>query len=446
MGSIITHNQSVALDNLKIEVINRMQERAILHCRGGGSMILLSPTGTGKTLAYLLPIVERLEACGGNGVRVVIIVPTRELAKQVSEVWRRMKLTYQMATLYGGRPVEQEVAMFAGASPVVVVGTPGRLIDHVKRGTFAVDICSLVVIDEFDKCLEMGFREEMDNLLSLLPALQARYLLSATDTAEIPLFAGTDYGEPLDFRTADTQPLKRISFYSVTTTPDERLQVLFRLLCSFNGEPAIVFCNFRESVDEVRAFLVKNGLRCTAYHGAMEQKDRELALYRFAASCVNILVSTDIAARGLDIKDVKHVVHYQRAMSADIFTHRNGRTARWEADGAVYLIAYEGKDLPDYVPSMLAEYELPRRAVLPQQSCWAAIYVGKGKRDKISRGDLAGFFMKKGGLRADEVGTIMVFDRYSYVAVRMNKMREVLKTVQGEKIKGVKTVFEPLKG
>lgn len=408
-------------------------------------MILLSPTGTGKTLAYLLPLLERIDS-DNKKVQVMIIVPTRELAKQVHEVWRSMKLRIPMASLYGGRPVEQEAATLSGAMPAVVVGTPGRLIDHIERGTFATDACELAVIDEFDKCLEMGFREEMEKLLSKLPSLKARYLLSATDAPEIPLFAGDDYGEKIDFRAHGAQPLSRTSFYTLTTTPNDRLQALFRLLCSFNGEPAIVFCNFRESVDEVRAYIVKNGLRCTAYHGAMEQKDRELALYKFAASCVNILVSTDIAARGLDIKDVKHVVHYQRAMSADIFTHRNGRTARWEADGSVYMITYEGKDLPDFVPSVIAEYELPKRAVLPQMSQWAALYVGKGKRDKIGRGDLAGFFMKKGGLRADEVGTIMVFDRYSYVAVRMNKMREMLKTVAGEKIKGIKTIIEPLRG
>lgn len=445
MNSILTKEQKHALENLNIASLNAMQQRALQHCREKESMILLSPTGTGKTIAYLMPLLERLSA-GDKRVQAVVIVPTRELAKQVNEVWRAMKCSLQMAAFYGGRPVEQEAAIFSGASPAVLVGTPGRLLDHMQRGTFAVDACSLVVIDEFDKCLEMGFCDEMNKLLSMLPAVEARYLLSATDAAEIPSFAGNDYGEPVDFREQGGQPLSRTSFYSITTTPDARLQALFSLLCSFNGEPAIVFCNFRESVDEVRAFLAKNGLRCAAYHGAMEQKERELALYKFSASCANILVSTDIAARGLDIKDVKHVVHYQRAMSADIFTHRNGRTARWEADGSVYIITFEGKELPDYVPSVLAEYELPKKPQLPALSQWAAIYVGKGKRDKISRGDLAGFFMKKGGLRAEEVGTIMVFDRYSYVAVKMKKMREVLKTVAGEKIKGIKTIFEPVRG
>jgi hypothetical protein len=178
----------------------------------------------------------------------------------------------------------------------------------------------------------------------------------------------------------------------------------------------------------------------------MEQKARELALYRFTSGCSNILVSTDLAARGLDIKDVKHVVHYQRALSADIFTHRNGRTARWEADGSVYMIAFENKELPDFVPDGLEEYNLPKRNTLPPAPEWTVLYVGKGKRDKLSRGDLAGFFIKKGGLKPDEVGTILVFQDYSYVAVKLNRMRGVLKKVEGEKIKGVKTIIMPARG
>lgn len=445
MDKRFTAAQERALRNLKIADVNEMQWQAIMHCRGKSGMVLLSPTGTGKTLAYLLPLVERVNPAV-EGVQAAIIVPSRELAKQVSEVWRAMKNECRMVALYGGRSLEQEVASLGGSEPSVIVGTPGRLIDHLKRGNVAVERCPLLVIDEFDKCLEMGFREEMEQLLSLLPAAKTRYLLSATDADEIPLFASVGSGEKLDFRVTAAQPAAHTDYYMVETTPEERLPQLFRLLCSFDGEPAIVFCNFRESVEEVRSFLAKNSLRCAAYHGAMEQKERELALYRFAASCVNILVSTDLAARGLDIKDVKHVVHYQRAMSAEIFTHRNGRTARWEADGAVYIFHFGGKELPDFVPETITACELPRKCILPQPAQWAALYVGKGKRDKISRGDLAGFFIKKGGLRADEVGPIMVFDNYSYVAVKLKRMREVLKSVAGEKIKGIKTIIEPVRG
>jgi superfamily II DNA/RNA helicase len=291
----------------------------------------------------------------------------------------------------------------------------------------------------------MGFQDEMSKLVEKLPSVTSRFLLSATDAAEIPLFAGAADVEKLDFRESGGQPAVRTSFYTITITPDKRLDKLFSLLCSFNGEPAIVFCNFRETVDEVYRYLTKASLHCVAYNGAMEQKARELALYRFTAGCSNILVSTDLAARGLDIKDVKHVVHYQRALSADIFTHRNGRTARWEAEGAVYMMAFENKELPDFVPAELQEYTLPKRNTLPPAPEWTALYVGKGKRDKISRGDLAGFFIKKGGLKPDEVGTILVFDNYAYVAVKLKQMRALLKKVEGEKIKGIKTLIQPLR-
>ena len=444
MNTLTTFQQD-ALRKLNIDALNIMQMAALAHCRANSSMVLLSPTGTGKTLAFLLPLLERLDQ-RRSGVQAVIVLPSRELARQVFEVWRAMATPFQMTALYGGRPLEQEVASLGGASTSVIVGTPGRLLDHLNRSSFAVDKCTHLVIDEFDKCLEMGFRDEMSKLIDKLPAVTSRFLLSATDADEIPQFAGTADVEKLDYRGGGEQPAVRTSFYTITTTPDKRLEKLFSLLCSFGGEPAIVFCNFRETVDEVYRYLTKNSLHCVAYNGAMEQKARELALYRFTSGCSNILVSTDLAARGLDIKDVKHVVHYQRALSADIFTHRNGRTARWEADGSVYMIAFENKELPDFVPDGLEEYNLPKRNTLPPAPEWTVLYVGKGKRDKLSRGDLAGFFIKKGGLKPDEVGTILVFQDYSYVAVKMNRMRAVLKAVDGEKIKGVKTLIMPARG
>lgn len=444
MNGILNKAQQIALGKLNITSLNAMQSAAVEFCRKNSSMVLLSPTGTGKTLAFLLPLLERLNP-KGKGVQALVVLPTRELAKQVFEVWRSMATQYQIAAFYGGRPLEQEIASLSGASPAVVVGTPGRLLDHLGRSSFAVDKCSLLVIDEFDKCLEMGFRDEMSKLVGALPNANSRFLLSATDADEIPMFAGAADVEKLDFRAGGEQPAVRTCFYTVTTTPDKRLDTLVSLLCSFGGEPAIVFCNFRETVDEVQSYLKKIGLHSIGYHGAMEQKERELSLYRFTAGCSNILVSTDLAARGLDIKEVRHIVHYQRALSAEIFTHRNGRTARWEAGGNVYLIAFENKSLPDFVHDDLEEFSLPRRLVLPPAPEWTVLYVGKGKRDKISRGDLAGFFIKIGGLRPDEVGTITVFDNFSYVAVKLSRMRAVLKAVEGQKIKGVRTIVQPLR-
>lgn len=433
------------LRKLNIESLNGMQAAAVEHCAKNSSMVLLSPTGTGKTLAYLLPLLQRLNV-GCNNVEAVIVVPTRELARQVAQVWRSMDTGCRMTALYGGRPVVEEVALLQNTAANVIVGTPGRLIDHLKQGNLIADECRLLVIDEFDKCLEMGFHEEMQQLLELLPSVDSRFLLSATDCEEIPEFAAADGVECLDFRTDDEQPSERTQFYTITTTPDDRLQALYNLLCAINGEPGIVFCNFRETVEEVRSYLAKGKLIVSAYHGALEQKERELALYRFSSGCSNILVSTDLAARGLDIKDVRHVVHFQRPMSADIFTHRNGRTARWDAEGAVYIISYHEHPLPDFVPEAIGEYRLKGKYPLPALPEYMALYIGKGKRDKISRGDIAGFFMKKGGLRPEDIGAIAVFDRYSYAAVKRSKGRALPGLLSGEKIKGVKTVVEPVRG
>ncbi len=441
---LLSAEQLNAISNLNIEELNAMQCAAVEHCRETQGMVLLSPTGTGKTLAYLLPLLERLDT-GHGGLQALIVVPSRELAKQVEAVWRAMKTMFRMTAVYGGRPLNEEVATLQGARPAVVVGTPGRLIDHLSHGNLYASACRLLVLDEFDKCLEMGFRDEMQRLLSMLPDVMSRFLLSATDAQEIPLFAGATDVSKLDFRTGE-EPLQRMGLYKITTTPDERMQRLFELLCLLDGEPAIVFCNFRENVEEVRRFLAKNRLLVSAYHGALEQKERELALYRFSCGCVNILVSTDLAARGLDIKDVKHVIHFQRPMTSEIFTHRNGRTARWEAGGSVYLFSYHEHALPEFIPERIEELRLPKRLSIPRLPQWTALYIGKGKRDKISRGDVAGFLMKKGGLQADEVGAIALFDRYSYVAVRRNRARDVLSQLAGQKIKGLKTIVEPLRG
>lgn len=442
---VMTDILSSALRKMGVEALNGMQRAALEHCSCCNSMVLLSPTGTGKTLAYLLPLLQRLEAAS-NALQALIVVPSRELAQQVAGVWRTMETPYRMAALYGGRPVAEEAAVLRNVLPAAVVGTPGRLIDHLKQGSLLADACRVLVIDEFDKCLEMGFCDEMQQLLELLPGVDSRFLLSATDCDEIPRFAGADGAERLDFRARDEQPSARTAFYTVITTPEDRLQALFGLLCSLKGEPAIVFCNFRETVEEVRSYLAKGRLIVSAYHGALEQKERELALYRFSSGCSNILVSTDLAARGLDIKDVRHVIHFQRPMTAEIFTHRNGRTARWDAEGAVYIISYHNHPLPEFVPEEIKEYRIKGKYPLPPAPDWTALYIGKGKRDKISRGDLAGFFMKKGGLAPQNVGAILVFDRYAYVAVQYRGIGELLRRLEGEKIKGIKTKIEIVRG
>ena len=442
--AVLTKIQSSALDAMGIVELNAMQCGTLEQFRKGGDVGLLSPTGSGKTLAYLLSLLDALDG-SLSAVQAVVILPTRELARQVADVWKSMNTGIRAVCLHGGRSVGEELSLFKTSSPALVSSTPGRFNDHVSRGTFGVENIKLLVLDEFDKSLELGFKEEMEQLQGSLPLVERCMLLSATDSDEFTRFVNVDDYAKLDYTAEADKPQQRTAFYFVKTTQNERLNALASLLCLLRGESAIVFCNFREMVDEVYAFLRKKGIAVIAYHGGLEQKQRELSLYKFKSGCATVLVCTDLASRGLDIPDVKHVVHYQRPVNEESYIHRNGRTARWDADGAVYLFSFENKPLPEFAPDDLNEYILPKRNVLPPNPEWTILYVGKGRRDKISRGDLAGFFMKKGGLRSDELGTILVFDNYSYVAVKLNRMRAVIKAVEGEKIKGVKTIVQPLR-
>ena len=440
----VTSRQGASLAAVGVERLNDMQLRTLDAFRGGGDVVVLSPTGTGKTLAYLLPLLEVLceDVCS---VQAVVVLPTRELARQVADVWKLMAAGFRAVCLHGGRSVNEEIVSMRGAVPAVVIATPGRLNDHLSRGTFSVKDAKVLVFDEFDKSLELGFRDEMEALLSRMPSSVRRFLLSATDSDELSRFVASSDFAKLDFTDVVDKPQERTAFYLVRTTQKERLDVLASLLCLLRGESAIVFCNFREMVDEVGSFLKKRGIAVVVYHGGLEQKQRELALYKFKSGCSTVLVCTALAARGLDIPDVKHVIHYQRPVNEESFIHRNGRTARWSAEGAVYVFYIEGGALPDYVSEDTPSFNLSQSVSMPTAPFWQVVYVGKGKRDKLSRGDIAGFFMKKGGAKSADLGTIVVYDRYSYVAVRRGMVKPLLAAVVNEKIKGMKTIIEVIK-
>lgn len=436
--------QSAALAAMSITELNGMQKAVLKQFRDGGDIVVLSPTGTGKTLAFLMPMLEQLDG-ESSEVQAVVVLPTRELARQVAEVWKKMSTGIKAVCLHGGRPASEEAAQIKGSVPPLIIATPGRLNDHIARGTFSCESVRVLILDEFDKALELGFREEMENLRNSMPFVERNMLFSATDTDELSAFVELDDCVKLDFTDDVDNPQERTSFYLVRSTQEKRLDSLATLLLLLQGEPSIVFCNFREMVDEVYSFLKKKGLSVVAYHGGMEQKQRELALYKFRSGCSVVLVCTDVASRGLDIPDVKHVVHYQRPVNEDSYIHRNGRTARWRAEGNVYIFHIEGGSLPEYVSDELPAFDFKRSVPMPVKAPWRVLYIGKGKKDKISRGDIAGFFMKKGGVKQKDLGSIVVYDRYSYAAVRSEAVKPLLRAVANEKIKGIKTIIEEIK-
>lgn len=433
------------LDNLKISELNAMQQAAVDVCSKGSDMVLLSPTGSGKTLAYLLPLLGILKA-NVEGVQAVVLVPSRELALQIEQVFRQMGTNFKVMSCYGGRPAMEEHRTMNGIRPAVIIGTPGRMNDHLKKQNFDASAVRLLVIDEFDKCLEFGFQDEMREVVSQLPAVQHRFLLSATDAEEIPQFAGVDRkAVKLNFLNPEEPVSDRLSLYRVMSPIKDKLETLYKLLCHLGDESTLVFCNHRESVERVGKFLHDNKLYCEIFHGGMEQDDRERALYKFRNGSCPVLISTDLAARGLDIPEIRHVVHYHLPVSEDGFVHRNGRTARWDADGSAYIILYAEEKLPDYLPDDIEECVLSDEVGRPPLPAFVTIYFGKGKKDKVNKIDIVGFLSKKGGLGREDVGRVDVKDHYAFAAVSRQKYKQALKLMQGEKIKGQKTRIEEAK-
>ena len=435
--------QRYALDRLAIESLTPMQESALLTAREAKEVILLSPTGTGKTLAYLLPLIGRLKE-GSACVQAMVIVPSRELALQIENVLKTMRLPWKAMSVYGGRAAMDEHRTMKGVQPTVIIGTPGRLNDHLEKGNIDATGITTLVIDEFDKCLELGFQGEMQQVIDKLPAVKHRYLISATDMDELPEFTAMRRAVKLDYLSVEEDEDK-VHTYVVHSESKDKLHTLYKLLCTFDGGQAIVFCNHRESVDRVGTYLREQKVFFEAYHGGMEQEVRERALYKFRCGSSNVLISTDLAARGLDIPEVRHIIHYHLPSSEEGYIHRTGRTARWNAEGSSYLILHSEERVPEYLPENVEDYPLPERVGRPAPPVWTTLYIGKGKKDKVNKVDIAGFLYKKGNLTREDVGPIDVHDYYCYVSVARSKVRQLLTLISGEKIKGMKTRIEVAK-
>lgn len=432
------------LNKLGISELNEMQQHAAEAILGSdGDVVLLSPTGTGKTLAYLLPLVQLIEGDGPTP-QALVITPGRELALQSAQVLKSMGCGLRGMSVYGGRTAMDEHRKLKEVKPQIVFGTPGRLNDHLDKNNISRYGIRYLIIDEFDKCLEMGFQAEMEKLINSLPGLQRRILLSATNAEDIPQFVNmSKKGTLIDFLPEDEQTSERITLYEVHSPQKDKLDTLRQLLLSFGNESSIVFLNYRESVERVDNYLREQGFVTSRFHGGLEQRQREDALYRFSNGSATVLVSTDLASRGLDIPDIQNIIHYHMPESEDGYIHRVGRTARWDKQGRAFFILGPEEHIPDYVEGDIQEFvAIESQQTKPALPKMSTLYIGKGKKDKISKGDIVGFLCKSGGLRSDEIGRIDVKDRYAYVAVKREKVRQVLRETRGEKIKGIKTIVE----
>ena len=436
--------QEQILAKLGVDHLSPMQEaatRAILQ--SGRDVVVLSPTGSGKTLAYLLPLVQLIEA-SANQVQAVVIVPSRELALQSERVLQSMGVGVRGMAVYGGRPTMDEHREMRKRAPQILFATPGRLNDHIDKANFDIDHVKYMVIDEFDKCLNMGFRDEMEHTVMTLPQIQKRILLSATDANEIPRFVKMDCAAKLDYLIQEEND-ERIKEYVLRSDEKDKLTTLTKLLCTLGDDSTIVFLNYRDSVERTETHLHQAGFVTSAYHGGMDQKQREDALFKFRNGSANILISTDLASRGLDIPEVRHIIHYHLPLGHDEYVHRVGRTARWKATGDSYFILGPEEQLPAFIEDEMDSFTLPEQIPQPTHPKMATLYIGKGKKDKLSKTDIVGFLCKKGGLKSTDIGRIDISDRFTYVAVGYDKAKKVINQTKGEKIKGIKTLVEMVK-
>lgn len=428
---------------LHVSSLTAMQQTTIEEYRKGKDLVLLSPTGSGKTLAYLIPLVQSLTA--DDALQAVVLVPSRELALQLEQVFKSMGTGIPAMSCYGGRPAMDEHRTMNSLHPRVIFATPGRMNDHLDKENIAVSHVHTLIIDEFDKCLEMGFQDEMAQVIGRLPNLKKRFLLSATDAPSIPDFVSGRSFVKLDFLSGEGQIPDRIQVFTVHSPEKDKFATLKRLLCGLGDKSSLVFVNYRESVERVYNYLKREGFACAMFHGGMEQRDRERALYRFSNGSCNVFVSTDLASRGLDIPDIDCVIHYHLPLNEDAYIHRNGRTARWDAEGRAFIILHAEEHLPEYIAQEPEEYGLPDGSAAPSAPRWVTLYIGKGKKDKVNKVDIVGFLSKVGGLQKDEIGRVDVKEHYAFAAVRRDLLKSVLRAVAGQKIKGIRTIVEEIR-
>lgn len=426
------------LKNLSIAEFNEMQSAVIEKASSSNNLMVLAPTGSGKTLAFLIPLVNKLKV-DAQGVQALIIAPSRELSLQIEQVFRSMKTSYKVSCCYGGHSVKIEQNSLSEA-PAVIIGTPGRLADHIFRKSFDARTIKIVVLDEFDKSLQMGFHEQLKTIFKVLSGKQQHLLTSATRLAVWPDFLPFTNPETLNYLKDEAESKLRLRL--VHTRSIDKVETLMRLVAGFNQEVCLVFCNHRDAVERISALFTQNKFEHGILHGAMEQIDREKNVIKYRGGAHNVLIATDLASRGLDIPEIKHVVHYQLPPQQEAFLHRNGRTARMHAEGQAYLILANDETLPDYIDKSVEELKVSNKLQLPPPPQFACLYISAGKKDKISKGDIVGLLTKKGGLSSDEIGLITTLDFASYVSVKRSLVNKVLANIKNEKLKGSKVKIE----
>lgn len=420
-------NQEQILNKLDIRKLNAMQHEAMNTIPKSPNTVLLSPTGSGKTVAFLLPIIQQLDPkC--DEIQAMILVPSRELAIQIEQVMRKMGSGYKVNAVYGGRAGSKD-KLELKHRPAVLIGTPGRVAAHLYKESFSTDHIKTLVLDEFDKSLEVGFEVDMKDILHDLPNIEKRVLTSATFGVEIPKFL--EFIDPITIDYLEKES-SQLTLKTVIASDKTKLKTLVDTLSHIGNQPGIIFCNFKDTIKQVSEYLWEHKISHGCFYGGMEQIDREKALIKFRNGTHQIIIATDLAARGIDIPEMKFIIHFQLPNKVDEFTHRNGRTARMNAAGTAYVLVWDG-NIPSYVNA--PEVQKLQHAPIPSPTGWQTLFISGGRKDKISKGDIAGLFCKQGKLSNDEIGIIELQSNCAYVSVKSSKSNELIPLVNNTRLK-----------
>jgi superfamily II DNA/RNA helicase len=419
------------LKKLGIDNLTDMQKAAILAIEENHNVILQSPTGSGKTLAFLLPLIEDIDL-GLHEVQAMVLVPSRELAIQIEQSAREMGSGLKINAVYGGRYIYKDKTDLTHA-PHILIGTPGRIADHFRRETVDTSKIRFLVIDEFDKCLEIGFEGEIKEIVNLLAHTQKRILTSATSNISIPDFLQMNDPIHLDFSNTMKD---RIGIKLIRSSSKDKLETLFQTLCNLEDQIGIVFCNFKDSIYSISDYLSEKGIHHVEYHGDLEQRDREIVLTKFRNGSIRTIIATDLAARGLDIPAIDYIIHYQLPVKSEEFIHRNGRTARMLNKGTAYVLKWSRERLSDFIICD-GVFEL-QNANLPSQPLWRTVAISAGRKERISKGDVLGFCVKQCEIAPYKIGIIELRQDVTYVAVHSDEAKEMVSKGNNQKLKKIK--------
>ncbi len=431
-------NQSAILSKLGIESLNPMQEKTHDAITNHPNTVLLSPTGTGKTLAFLLPILPMLNPTL-EAIQALILVPSRELAIQIEQVVREMGSGFKTNAVYGGRAGSKDKIELKHP-PAILIGTPGRISDHINTESIDVTHVKILVLDEFDKSLEVGFTEQMEQIVRGLPNLKKKILTSATQKVKVPKFMGVLDPKHLNFLKKTSRDLH---VKLVESKTEDKLDSITKLLGQIGEGNGIVFCNLKDSIHKVSSALKDVRIDHACFYGGLEQIDRERALLKFRNGTHRILLATDLAARGIDVPELNFIVHFELPPRPDEYIHRNGRTARMHSEGTAYVVKWVKEELPVFVKVDEVLHLKSTSHRLKKE--WVTLHISGGRKDKISKGDIAGLFMKQGGLVSDKLGVIELKQDHAYVSVPYSMADVLIKKLNNSRLKKKKVRISLLK-